>query len=292
MSFLKTESNIIFDFHRHLKYIFTNYFKNEGFMGSFYGVCAVTQRPIQNGDDVYCLFIKNINLDNKIDITPSYTGSNWKISEFPIKAKYHDNGFIAKIHTDYEKNFNVLFDGNTIKEVHNYFRNEKLLKNKNYKYGDYAYILVYSDVIKFSEKYIEFKKEKAKENWDFFKELCLLNESPEKEFMMKWSQYSDEFEKMMNKAYDSENGADFAYTMIGALTRSLGSSNGANIEFESAQNASFQEVYELGIILHLMYGTRKEIKPQVGFGSQDYNDDNEYDIVIDVLKNFIEKREE
>ena len=41
-----------------------------------------------------------------------------------------------------------------------------------------------------------------------------------------------------------------------------------------------------------MYGTRKEIKPQIGFGSQDYNDDNEYDIVIDVLKNFIEKREE
>jgi len=75
-------------------------------MGCFYGVCAVTQRPIQNGDDVYCLFIKNINLDNKIDITPSYTGSNWKISEFPIKAKYHDNGFIAKIHPDYEKNFN------------------------------------------------------------------------------------------------------------------------------------------------------------------------------------------
>lgn len=277
-------------------------------MGSFYGVCAVTQRPIRHGENVYMFIIKkNVSFDGNFDIRPTYSSVYWRIASLPIKAKYNDYGFIEDITDEglanlasFNNNYPIFKDVNDLESISLFFRG----KTDSKHFGEFAYMFVHEDVITKASNYPVFNKDEAKIAYDHL--ISNINEANSKdqvfiltkdgtkssmthrELLLMMDGYDQEvYEVIDSYSYDKRF---FFHELFSTFSVSRSSSKMVNLwkNFDPKDElSSFNDSYILGVVCYLMSQTRKQVQPQVGFGSQSLNDSEAYNIIVDVLKDFV-----
>lgn len=269
-------------------------------MSRYYGVCAVTQRPIKENENVFFVVIKRNNHSDNKDVRPSYVGSFWKIISMPLKAKYNGDGFIKDIHLDSIKDYEIFCNRYKLGNLENFELITRGRSDNKKAEGQYAFMLVHADVISAAEKYPEFDKQFANRIWKMFKEstinagkeavkgFSLDKEKQEqmRKILIQHSGYPEEIHSVLLKAVENSNVENFLYTMLGCYDFSVRSETLSIFdELEDIDSFDFESIYNLGVISHIMKNARKLIQPQAGFGSQEYNDSKSYNVIIDVLKN-------
>lgn len=250
---------------------------------------------------------KNVSFDGNFDIRPTYSSVYWRIASLPIKAKYNDYGFIEDITDEglanlasFNNNYPIFKDVNDLASISLFFRGETDSKH----FGEFAYMFVHEDVITKASNYPVFNKDEAKTAYDQL--IATINEANSKdqvfiltkdgtkssmthrELLLMMDGYDQEvYEVIDSYSYDKRF---FFHELFSTFSVSLSSSKMVDLwkTFDPKDElSSFNDSYILGVVCYLMSQTRKQVQPQVGFGSQSLNDSEAYNIIVDVLKDFV-----